>query len=752
MGWSEVGLEIGRGEFEELATTEYFLTDTLPTLPTLQDSSLNCNFCRVLRDALLNQYADLIRGVNVGRDPKEDQDRRDADPSLLTIRGFHSRIRFPGPDFFAVQLQVTILKRTEHSGLELFKGPFFMEWRIEAAEGNQSVTDHLNLPKPLKSLFDIKDLLPASYLVQDYEFVNSTFVPKMLLDVRDEPARLVSRETILTSSGRVPKYAALSYCWGPPEAASQQHTLTRDTLAQRLQQIRLEELPLTVRDAVCVTRALTLPYLWVDALCILQDDVSDWEQQCVDMHKIYGNAHITLCAAASKSCIDGLVQPHQYHALIPFKSAVHDVVGYYSLRLDIIGTKKLIAKYAPPVNKFTPDGNSWHNRGWVFQERASSHRKLLFWRNSIGLFCPSSDDLPLVYHTISGDCVSRPWELGVELTPMVVFRISRPNDHHSQGELLDMWLKLIRSYSTISASSFTNPLDILPAISGLAAMYHPYLTRNTSAQGLSRLIPDYIAGYWKQDLARSMLWSINLSGGHAAAMSPRIQLSRLLESLRTSSQKHRIPSWSQLTRDGSLNMFTDRFWATKYCNFRPTASILDARTKPAGDNPFGYTQENPHLLLQTKVVNLKALTSPNVTVKRVPSSTPYYSHQLFDGNQPLCLIRRDFADSPRALDGEEERKHHQALLKELSSCYLALIGNCDVKKRWESRRRRYWNRLCFRNNWDHKPIGLVLHPVPNGSPSDFYRVGIFMPNAWEPSRRLPELFESMGETREICLY
>jgi len=101
---------------------------------------------------------------------------------------------------------------------------------------------------------------------------------------------------LLGTSGRGGRYIALSYCWGekmPP-------TTTLHNRAQHEQGIRLSELPMTYRDAVRVARSLSIRYLWIDSLCIVQDDDGDRERQLGRMAEIFSKAFLVLiCADAS---------------------------------------------------------------------------------------------------------------------------------------------------------------------------------------------------------------------------------------------------------------------------------------------------------------------------------------------------------------------------------------------------------------------------------------------------------------------
>jgi hypothetical protein len=86
------------------------------------------------------------------------------------------------------------------------------------------------------------------------------------------------------------KYVALSYSWG----GTQKVTTTKATLIDRQHGIRLYNLPPTIQDAIQVTRDLGFRYLWIDALCIIQDDYEDKNIEINRMGSIYKNATITI--------------------------------------------------------------------------------------------------------------------------------------------------------------------------------------------------------------------------------------------------------------------------------------------------------------------------------------------------------------------------------------------------------------------------------------------------------------------------
>ena len=74
-------------------------------------------------------------------------------------------------------------------------------------------------------------------------------------------------------------------------------TTTRATLASRLTSIPLSKLPKSFREAILITRRLGYAHIWIDSLCIVQDDPVDWERESAKMAEIYENAVLTLAAS-----------------------------------------------------------------------------------------------------------------------------------------------------------------------------------------------------------------------------------------------------------------------------------------------------------------------------------------------------------------------------------------------------------------------------------------------------------------------
>jgi hypothetical protein len=81
---------------------------------------------------------------------------------------------------------------------------------------------------------------------------------------------------------------------------------THETINEYCKEIAVSALPTTFRDTIAYARRLGLRFLWIDSLCIIQDDATDWQRESSQMANIYRNSYITLAAAKSTDGQGGL--------------------------------------------------------------------------------------------------------------------------------------------------------------------------------------------------------------------------------------------------------------------------------------------------------------------------------------------------------------------------------------------------------------------------------------------------------------
>jgi Heterokaryon incompatibility protein (HET) len=101
---------------------------------------------------------------------------------------------------------------------------------------------------------------------------------------------------LLLTEGRRGEYLTLSYCWG----STKQITTTLANLSDRLNALPLDSLPRTHREAIEITHRLGFQYLWIDAVCIVQDDPADWNRESAKMFNIYRDSVLTIAASCAR--------------------------------------------------------------------------------------------------------------------------------------------------------------------------------------------------------------------------------------------------------------------------------------------------------------------------------------------------------------------------------------------------------------------------------------------------------------------
>lgn len=174
-------------------------------------------------------------------------------------------------------------------------------------------------------------------------------------------------------------FAVLSYCWGGPQPIQ----LTRET-AKLAQVYPVTMLPKTVADAAWYTHQLGLDYLWVDALCIMQDEPDDKSREIPRMGQYYGDATVTICAALASTCESGFLRS-PCHA--------EDPTDY------LLGPVKLHVKTAtgePGIVQVVKEADYFNShrerepivqRGWTLQESLLSRRLLIFSSHHLYFTC-----------------------------------------------------------------------------------------------------------------------------------------------------------------------------------------------------------------------------------------------------------------------------------------------------------------------------------------------------------------------------
>jgi hypothetical protein len=153
---------------------------------------------------------------------------------------------------------------------------------------------------------------------------NPQFLPTRLIDVgcEGEILRLVytAHELRFIDRGDSSlRYIALSYCWGSPTSPFLK--TEKISVRDRCRCILIDDMPAAFKDLVKLSRELGIRYLWIDALCIVQDDETDWRTEAALMKDVYTNAYLTVATPSIESPHQVFLDRHsEYQLRVPYSS------------------------------------------------------------------------------------------------------------------------------------------------------------------------------------------------------------------------------------------------------------------------------------------------------------------------------------------------------------------------------------------------------------------------------------------------
>ncbi|KAM0806286.1 heterokaryon incompatibility protein-domain-containing protein, partial [Usnea florida] len=257
-------------------------------------------------------------------------------------------------------------------------------------------------------------------------------------------------------------YMTLSHCWGTLKCL----TLTTLNYKDLETGFKLIELPKTFREAIEITRNLGIRYLWIDALCILQDSHKDWRHEAATMMKVYENSYCNISALAATNSEQGC-----FFKRPPW--CISRTIVETSWDNELNASYDIYPEYFWPV---FVDAAPLNSRAWVFQERLLAPRILHYGRNQLFWECLELDA-----------CETYPD--GLPCTDTVPH--SNYRDPGERSLMYKYWHKLVEVYSS---RNLTRAEDKLVAISGLAKRVQ------------SCLDDEYLAGLWKGSLPLDLLW------------------------------------------------------------------------------------------------------------------------------------------------------------------------------------------------------------------------------------------------------
>ncbi|KAI0903508.1 heterokaryon incompatibility protein-domain-containing protein [Ustulina deusta] len=369
-------------------------------------------------------------------------------------------------------LTVAFGHRNDPADIASISGGFGEAWVVHAHPDDPSA-EWVKSREPCRDLDHSQTFqLATNWLLQcisEHEMCRDTqhdadasiFIPTRLIHINADILHEVKLEAFASRGhgDRNIRYAALSYCWGGDQVGK----TIKANVAPRAQGFSLKDQTKSIRDAVAVARALGFQYLWIDSLCIVQDDNEDMARELGRMHYVYQKAHLTISAARSTASKDGFLGRCQPLCAVSFKYRGPD------------GTLGTVVAHL----KATGQSEPIHERAWTLQEHLLSKRLLVFGSFGLGWVCRDASHSDGVQENAYG--------VRTEISERIADR-GNPAQSMEWGEVVGRF----------SSRSLTDHNDRLPTVSAIAVTFSA--VRNPG---------QYLAGLWETSLHDDLLWQVD---------------------------------------------------------------------------------------------------------------------------------------------------------------------------------------------------------------------------------------------------
>ena len=355
-------------------------------------------------------------------------------------------------------------------------------------------------------------------------------LPARVLDLGS--AGEVERVQLYVTKREAAIYACLSHSWGKRPATL---VMTQERLEAFRNEIPWEELETetTYIEAIEYCRRLHIRYLWIDSLCIIQNEKNDWLQESVQMATYFGGCAVCLAATSASDHSGGCSVKAQKS--LKFAGTGGDNLPYCVFAREVIPH--------PTYLSWADHNFPLFKRAWIFQERRLAPRVLHFGPKELFFECESANrcQCGLMNGTAVGS-VNSPSD-----------QTNRPS-FDNLGAVSQYWHSMISAYSRLD---ITFAADRLTAFSGMAKS----LRDRTSPVPLGQ----YYAGLWAKTFVPDLLWRVNEPGKSRRQQRPGTYVA---------------PTWSWASVTEQVE-FPDNSYA------RDVVEILDVQTTPLGKDETG---------------------------------------------------------------------------------------------------------------------------------------------------------------------
>lgn len=458
------------------------------------------------------------------------------------------------------------------------------------------------------------------------------------------------------------------------------------------------EFPLTFQEAIQTARNLGYSYIWIDSICIIQDDKEDWITESGMMASVYNGADLVIAASVAKGSNDGFLRERAPYleSTVTIRTNLEPVARIYTYRLV---AEPCVHRHLNPLSE----------RAWAYQEHVCARRYVGYeYGQLVWDCCQRSDSESGWVNTTATDN-----RLRVCCFDMLVRNEPTSVTH-------DLWRNTVRRYSSMDLS-FEE--DRIVALSAIASRFQSVLNAT------------YFAGLWKEDLIHDLAWHLEE---------------------RAAPQTYHAPSWSWV----SINTEAQTSWKIDHMTkpFVSEAELIDGNVYLSTSNQFGPVQSGyirlRGLTIVTTLHRTEFLHAPG-SPATISSETNSCDSESF-GCDPLYLqcMLLCLPESKHAHDVKLDT-YLQLVELERGKISVRRVEStedyCDddiLMELLEGDGVQVWLFILTIQPWkkEYVVIGLVLGPF-TPSADTFRRIGVFH---WYGN--LEDFDAKTWETREVVIY
>ncbi|KAI1267238.1 heterokaryon incompatibility protein-domain-containing protein [Xylariaceae sp. FL1019] len=339
-------------------------------------------------------------------------------------------------------------------------------------------------------------------------------LPSRCIEIESENGQM-TKCTLRETGGQEGKYIALSHRWGDDTELvktlrANYNCRIRKCTKASCQNCQTPKETTLFAHTYEIAMKLGIAFVWIDSLCIIQDDLDDWDRESAKMADYYQHAWLTVAATRTRNegGLFGEIETRDIARVsrLPYRDRSGRQKGHFYIQCT--GGKAISRDYKTAISR-----SDLLRRGWVYQEWLLSRRVLAFADYGLFVMCQTGNP-----QSLAGDDVRfiRDEEddiddkVDVKDQPDKSFKNSVRANLFSAESITRIWRSVVQEYSRLQLTKLSE--DRLVALSGIASEYgRAVQARREQPQRDNRkrvrndTTIQYLCGLWFPE-ARDLMW------------------------------------------------------------------------------------------------------------------------------------------------------------------------------------------------------------------------------------------------------